>query len=790
MPGEIVAHYRVIEPLASGGMGQVYLAEDVRLGRRLALKVLPPRATLDEVRVGRFEREARTISALNHPNIITIYDVGEVRGLRFIATEFIEGVTVRTLLRSGRLDVRHALRIAVQVAEALTVAHAAGVVHRDLKPENVMVRGDGHVKVLDFGLAKLTASEVVSQECEAATRAFETAEGVVMGTVRYMAPEQVRGEETDARVDVFALGVLLYEMLAGVAPFTGPSAADIVSALLIHKPVPLTQVPRDLERLVMKALQKDKLQRYQSCAPLLEDLRVLLSTESPADSASLAVPLPAYQPAAPSGGRTTATDGRATSAAARPLRRRRAKRIIDSLAVLPLATETAERDLEYLCDGLTNSLINSLSQFPRLRVMARSTVFRYKSPDVDACAVGRELQVSAVLTGRITQRGDAFAISAELVDVDDGSQLWGAILNRPASDIPTLQADLARELTEALRLRLTRDQKRRLTKRHTVSATAYQQYLRGQYLSNMRTGHALLEAQQLFEGAVREDPGYALAYAGLADCRSLIAVNLRPSTVAVTIRQAREAASRALELDESLAEGHASLAFIKFRFDWDWNGAEAEFARAIALNSGHAPTRQWHAMFLASRARFDDALAEMHRALNLDPLSLVIQTGIGRILHFARRFDEALAQYDHVLRINPAFGQTYIDLALTRLAMNDFVNAREALTRADELSGGVSTVLLLRGVCAVREGLADDARQILSELRQRYEHGAAGVDDLALLAATLGEWDLAIEWLKEACARRAPFLGYVDVEPAMAPLLHHPATRALLQRHGFDAVPR
>jgi serine/threonine-protein kinase len=500
----------------------------------------------------------------------------------------------------------------------------------------------------------------------------------------------------------------------------------------------------------------------------------------------------AYQATVPAGaGESTAMVGRrADRGSARAVRRRRARRVVDSLAVLPLVLDSPQRDLDYLCDGVTESLINSLSQLPRVRVMARNTVFRYKSLDVDARAVGRELQVSAVLTGRITHRGDAFAISAELVDVEDGAQLWGSILHRPASDVFTLQADITRELTDAVSPRLTRDQKRRVTKRHTASATAYQQYLRGQYLSNMRTSHALLEAQQLLEGAVRDDPGYALAYAGLADCRSLIAVNLRPSTVAVTIRQAREAASRALELDDSLAEGHASLAFIKFRFDWDWPGAEAEFARAIALNSGHAPTRQWHAMFLASRARFEAALTEMQIALDLDPLSLVIQTGIGRILHFARRFDDALAQFDHVLRTNPAFGQTYIDLAFTRLATRDYPNARAALDRADELSGGLSTVLLLRGVCAVREGVVDEARQILRELQQRHEHGTAGVDDLALLAATLGDWDRAIEWLKDACARRAPFLGYVDVEPAMTPLLHHPATRALLQRHGFDAVPR
>jgi serine/threonine-protein kinase len=394
-----------------------------------------------------------------------------------------------------------------------------------------------------------------------------------------------------------------------------------------------------------------------------------------------------------------------------------------------------------------------------------------------------------VLTGRVTQRGDAVIVSAELIDVDDGSQLWGTILHRLPADLFTLQAEIARELTDALRLRLTREQKKRLTKKYTASASAYQLYLRGRYLSNERTGQALKEAQVLFERAVGEDPGYALAYAGLADCRSLLAVSLRPSTVGTTIRQAREAALKSLELDETLAEGHASLAFIKFRFDWEWSRAEAEFARAIELNPGHAPSRQWHAMFLAARSRFDAALAEMRVALDLDPLSLVIQTGIGRILHFARRFDEAIAQYEHVLQTNPSFGQAHVDLALTRLATGEVPAAREALDRGDALMGTVSTILLIRGICAVREGLVDEGRRILGELRAWHDRGNAGVDDLALLAATLGDWDAALPWLREACARRAPFLGYVDVEPAMRPFLIHPESRALLQQHGFDGVP-
>jgi eukaryotic-like serine/threonine-protein kinase len=791
-PGDVLAHYRVLSPLGSGGMGQVYLAEDVRLGRRLALKVLPPRAIPEEYRVGRFEREARSISALNHPNIITIYDTGEARGMRFIATEFIDGATLRTMLGRGRLDVPHALDIAVQVAQALAAAHAEGVVHRDLKPENVMVRADGYVKVLDFGLAKLTGPALLPHATDVPTRVLETEEGVVMGTVRYMAPEQARGEEADSRADLFALGVLLYEMLAGEPPFKGPTAADVIGALLLQDPAPLTDVPRELDRIVRTALRKERLERYQTCVRLLEELRAAQRTlDSPSDTEPLTAVLPSYPLATPySPAMLTPTS--ATRAHARPSppgRRRRARRVIDSLAVLPLVNHSQDPELEYLCDGLTESLINSLSQLPRLRVMARSTVFRYRAFNADPQIVGRDLDVQAVLTGRVAHRDDAFIVGAELVDVDDGSQLWGTLLNRRPSDVYTLQAEITRELTDALRLRLTRDQKKRLTKRHTASAAAYQLYLRGRYLSNKRTGHALKEAQGIFERAVDEDPGYALAYAGLADCRSLLAVNLRPSTVGTTIRQAREAALKALELDKSLAEGHASLAFIKFRFDWDWPLAEAEFTRAIELNPGHAPSRQWHAMFLAARSRFDAALAEMRVALDLDPLSLIIQTGIGRIHHFARRFDEAIAQYEHVLQTNPAFWQTHIDLALTRMATGDFATARADLGRAEELSGAVSTILLLRAICAVREGQPDEGRRMLDELRARYEGGDAGVDDLALLAATLGEWHLALEWLKEACARRAPFLAYVDVEPAMAPLLHDPRCRALLQQHGFKAVP-
>ena len=777
--GDVVTHYRVLSPLGSGGMGQVYLAEDVRLGRRLALKVLPPRAWRDEGRLRRFEREARTISALNHPNILTIYDIGHVGDMQFLATEYVDGVTLRTVLERGRLELRQALEIAIQIAQALTAAHDAGVVHRDLKPENVMMRVDGYVKVLDFGLAKLIDQGAFAGTSDASTQLAETGDGVVMGTFSYMAPEQMRGNDIDPRADLFAFGVLLYEMLAGEPPFKGASAADVVGAVLLRDPGPLARsvdVPDELDRIVMTALRKDRDERYQSCGEILRDLRSLVRAldsgsdvrRSTSQWSVVGMGTPAAEPS-------------------RAPRRRRSRRVINSLAVLPLVNRSGDQELDYLSDGLTESLINNLSQLPRLRVMARSTVFRYKGQDADPRDVGRDLDVQAVLTGHVLQRGDAFTVGAELVDVADGSQLWGTLLNRRPSDVFVLQAEISEELTTALRLRLTRDEKNRLVKPQTVNADAYQLYLRGRYLLNNRTGDALKNARTLFERAVTEDSRYALAYAGLADCCSLIAVSLRTSSVSSLIEEARAAALKALELDEGLAAGHASLAFIKFRFDWDWAGAEAEFARALDLNPGHVPSRQWYAMYLASRSRFDAALAQMKRALELDPLSLIIQSGIGRILHFAGRLDEAIVQYDHVLDTNPDFAQARIDLALTRMARSEIAEARGELDRAEELLGQVSTILLLKGLCAIREGRLDEGHAAFEDLRKRYDRGEAGADDLALLAAALGESQSAVDWLTEACTQRAPFLGYVDVEPAMAPLLLDPGCRLILQGHGFGA---
>jgi serine/threonine protein kinase/Tfp pilus assembly protein PilF len=790
--GDVLAHYRVLAPIGSGGMAQVYLAEDVRLGRQLALKILSPRALRDEERLRRFEREARTISALNHPNILTVYDVGHDGEVQFLATEYIDGMTLRTILARGPIDVRQAVTIAIQIAQALSAAHAAGVIHRDLKPENVMIRADGYVKVLDFGLAKLAGGEAFAVGADAETQIVNTRDGLILGTFDYMAPEQARGSDVDPRVDLFALGVLLYEMLAGHPPFKGDTAADIVSAVLLRDAAPLARpdVPDALQQIVTTALQKERSQRYQTSTHLLQDLRSLARTFGSDSDINPLLDINIDTPPGVATRRTpssTPDAGSASGESARRPQRRRGRRVIESLAVLPLINNSENKELDYFGDGLTESLINNLSQIPRLRVMARSTVFKYKGQHADPQAVGRQLGVQAVLTGHVAQRAEAFIVGAEIVDVDDGSQIWGTVLNRREADVSVLQAEISEELMRALRLRLSRDERKRLGKRHTVNAEAYQLYLRGRYFLNARTGDSLKNARALFERAVAEDPDFALAHSGIADCCSLIAVSLRGTSGRGLIEQARAAALKALQVDDALAEGHASLAFVRFRFDWDWAGAEAEFTRALALNPGHASSRQWYAMFLASRSRFDEALREMKRALDLDPLSLNIQSGIGRILHFAGRLTEAIVQYEHVIQTNPGFAQAHIDLALTWMARGEVDAARGELALARELLGQVSTVLLLEACCAVRDGRVDDARAAFLDLQQRYENGAAGADDVAMLAAVLGDWEAARRWLTEACAQRAPFLGYVDVEPAMQPLVTDPDCRAILRRHGFRA---
>ena len=616
-------------------MGEVYRARDLRLDRDVAVKVLPERFAEDPERLARFEREAKAVAALAHPNILSIYDYASSEGRAFTVTELLEGETLRRRLEEGPLPWDKAVTIAMSVAEGLASAHAKGIIHRDLKPANLFLTADGRVKILDFGLARLIPP-VPSAETE--TGSFHLAQtdtGTVMGTVGYMSPEQVRGQPADARSDIFSLGCVLYEMLAGIRPFLGDTAPEIQAAILRDVPPPLRihvkNVPLEFEHLVRRCLEKDPLERFQSARDLSFALR------------------------ARTGGGTVGKSEAPLGEVKRPSPRRR-KKAIDSLAVLPFVNVASDPQLDYLCDGITESIIHTLSHLPKLRIMARSTVFRYKGRTVDAQTVGMELGVRAVLTGNISANADGLGLSVELVDVGDGSLLWAEQYRRRQSDVLDVQQTLAREIAERLRLKLTGKDKELLRKRFTEDSEAYQLYLKGRYYWNKRTVEAFSKAITFFQEATVKDPGLALAHTGLADT-----YNNLGSYGIVTPREAfpraKAAAFKALELDDALAEAHVSLAFALFMFDWDWNAAGREFERALALNPGYANAHHWYAWYLLAIGRIDEALDEMSAAEKLDVLSLPINTNIGFIFYFARRFDEAIDQFRKALDMDPTFAE-------------------------------------------------------------------------------------------------------------------------------------
>lgn len=814
--GTMLSHYKVLSRLGAGGMGEVYLAEDERLGRKIALKLLAPELTQDSDRVRRFEQEARAISSLNHPNIITIYEVGIADSAHFIATEFIEGETLRQHLLRVRPNLQEVLDIAIQAAGALSAAHAAGLMHRDIKPENIMLRPDGYVKVLDFGLAKLSEVSASSGDHDSPTvPLYETEPGILMGTVSYMSPEQGRGLKVDPRTDIFSFGILLYEMIGGRVPFEGSTPSEVIAAILEREPAPLPRyapgVPSELDRIVNKALRKNREERYQTAKDLLIDLKSLRqelefsarlqrSLEVRSDSGGLE---PSSETARlPSTSTQVGSPPRSTSSAEYLLSElKRHKKstaavlgcvalavvglvyfggratTIDSMAVMPFVSQGVDHDAEFMADGITERLIKALSQLPNLKVRSLSSVLRYKGQQADPRTVGKDLSVTAVLTGRVAQRGDGLSISVELVDARDNSLIWGEQYVRKVADSTLLQEEIAGQVYERLQLKITGEQRRR--------HDAYQLYSKGRYYWNRRTPDGLRKGVEFFEQAVDKDPAYVPAYAGLADSYNMLVVYgaLSPRE---GFPRAKAAATRALEMDERLAEAHTALGFVAERFDWDWATAEAEYKRAIDLSPDYATAHHRYGVFLCSMGRFSEALAALNQAKQLDPLSLIINADLARPYYFGGQYETAVDQLRKAAAMDPNFTPAHRYLGLAYAQRGLYADAIEELQKAAALSGNSA---LMKTELAYAYGLAGrraDALSIFEELGDGSASKNVPSYFAAVIHAGLGQKNQAFEALERALDERYSSLTFLRVEPMFAALRSDPRFGQILSRIGLS----
>jgi serine/threonine protein kinase/Tfp pilus assembly protein PilF len=750
MIGKTISHYQILEKLGEGGMGVVYKVQDAKLDRIVALKFLPQHLLCDEEAKARFVHEAKAASALDHPNIATIYEIDEAEGECFISMAYVEGKSLKDLIKDRQIegwDIGQIIDVGVQIAEGLSKAHQKGIVHRDIKSDNIMVTNEGLAKIMDFGLAKLKGVPRVTKT------------GTTLGTIQYMSPEQAQGIEADHRSDVFSFGVVLFEMITDQLPFKGEHEVAVIYSIVNENPEPLARyksdVPDELQRIVEKAMEKNPDMRYQHVDDLRADLRKLkkeLESEVSKEQAAATKP-------------------------------------VLSVAVLPFRDMSAQRDQEYFCEGMAENIINALTQVEDLRVVARASAFSFRGKEIDVREIGRKLNVETLLEGSIQKAGNRLRITAQLINVADGYHLWSDKYDRDMEDIFAIQDEISLAIVDKLKVKLLGDEKVKLVKRHTDSQEAYNLYLKGRYFWNRRTEEDLEKSIECFKRAIEKDPNYALAYTGLADSY-IILPSYSSFPPEEAFPKAKEATLRALDIDNTLGEAYASLALIKLDYDWDWAGAEKQFKQAIELNPGYATAHHWYALHLMYRARFDEAIKEIKTAQELDPLSLVINRVVGRVFYFARRYDQAIDALLKTIEMEPNCSWVHLHLGSVYLQKLMYKEALAEFHKEKELSrgGDVGDIILLSslGLVHAKMGKRGEAEEALDELIKRSKQAYVSPTGLALIYFALGKNDQGFEWLEKAYDDHDLWLRQINVEPAFDSVRSDPRFKALLKKVGLE----
>jgi serine/threonine protein kinase/tetratricopeptide (TPR) repeat protein len=750
--GVTVSHYCIQEKLGGGGMGVVYRAEDALLPRHVALKFLSKELEADPDAVARFRREARAASSLNHPHICTIHDIGEFEGHPFLVMELLEGQTLRDRISAGPFRTEEIASLGIQLTEALDSAHAKGIVHRDIKPSNVFLTRNGQVKLLDFGLARRLRKD----DLEGSTRSHGplTEQSTVAGTLFYLAPEVLGGESADSRSDLWALGVVLYEMAAGRRPFAGQTLFQVTSAILREPPRSLPEgVPDGLHAVILRCLAKNPSERYQRA----NETRAALETISSSRSI-----LPDEQKATAEG------------------------ESIHSVAVMPFQNESNDPETDYLSWGITESIIYSLGQLEKLHVAPVSSVHRYKGQNLDPRLLGRELNVGAVLTGRVAARGDTLVVGTELVDTRSGWQIWGRQYTRKASDVVSIHEEIAREISEGLRLSLTRDETKLLEKRSTDDPAAYQLYLKGRFCFNSKSAEGLHRALRNFKLATGRDPGFALAQVGVADAYSWLGFfGVLPPLECFP--NAQEAESQALEIDATLSEAHAVKAFVAFQYQWEMALADKEYRRAIELNPKYPVAHFWYAWYLTAMERIQEAEAEMAEAQRMEPNSLLVSTYAAFASYLAHRYDAAIDNLRRVLEKVPGFAVAQWWLGLACIEKGDYEAALEALQKSVQYSGADPAPMAALGHLYGRLGWSGDVRKIREQLVELSAKRYVSAFNFAQCQSCRNEKEQTLEWLEKACEERSSLLVYLKVWPMFDPLRSEPRFQAVVKRVGLAA---